>query len=125
MFHAIKSRWHSSSGYKDVLVLAIPLVITTSAGSLQSFIDRMFLSWFDPNALAATVPAALVSMTLTAVFLGLASYVGVFVAQYYGAREPCTNWRGSLAGFLHHSPVSAGGDSDLLLYSSDISNDWS
>ncbi|MDC1513852.1 MATE family efflux transporter [Porticoccaceae bacterium] len=87
MFHAIKSRWHSSSGYKDVLVLAIPLVITTSAGSLQSFIDRMFLSWFDPNALAATVPAALVSMTLTAVFLGLASYVGVFVAQYYGARD--------------------------------------
>ena len=87
MFHAIKSRWHSSSGYKEVLVLAIPLVITTSAGSLQSFIDRMFLSWFDPNALAATVPAALVSMTLTAVFLGLASYVGVFVAQYYGARD--------------------------------------
>ena len=87
MFHAIKSRWHSPSGYKEVLVLAIPLVITTSAGSLQSFIDRMFLSWFDSNALAATVPAALVSMTLTAVFLGLASYVGVFVAQYYGARE--------------------------------------
>ena len=87
MFHAVKSRWHSPSGYKEVLVLAIPLVITTSAGSLQSFIDRMFLSWFDPNALAATVPATLVTMTLTAVFLGLAGYVGVFVAQYYGARE--------------------------------------
>lgn len=87
MFHAVKSRWHSPSGYKEVLVLAIPLVITTSAGSLQSFIDRMFLSWFDPNALAATVPATLVTMTLTAVFLGLAGYVGVFVTQYYGARE--------------------------------------
>jgi MATE family multidrug resistance protein len=87
MFHAVKSRWHSPSGYKEVLVLAVPLVITTSAGSLQSFIDRMFLSWFDPNALAATVPATLVTMTLTAVFLGLAGYVGVFVAQYYGARE--------------------------------------
>ncbi len=87
MFHAIKSRWHSPGGYKDVLVLAIPLVITTSAGSLQSFIDRVFLSWFDSNALAATVPAAMVSMSFTAVFLGLASYVGVFVAQNYGARE--------------------------------------
>ena len=86
MFHAVKSRWHSPSGYKEVLVLAIPLVITTSAGSLQSFIDRMFLSWFDPNDLAATVPATLVTMTLTAVFIGLAGYVGVFVAQYYGAR---------------------------------------
>ncbi|ETN91957.1 Na(+)/drug antiporter [Gammaproteobacteria bacterium MOLA455] len=87
MFHTIKSRWHSPGGYKDVLVLAIPLVITTSAGSLQSFIDRVFLSWFDSNALAATVPAAMVSMSFTAVFLGLASYVGVFVAQNYGARE--------------------------------------
>jgi len=87
MFHAVKRRWHSPSGYKEVLVLAIPLVITTSAGSVQSFIDRMFLSWFDPNALAATVPATLVTMTLTAVFIGLAGYVGVFVAQYYGARE--------------------------------------
>ncbi|MDC0588565.1 MATE family efflux transporter [Porticoccaceae bacterium] len=87
MFHAIKRRWHSPSGYREVLVLAVPLVITTSAGSLQSFIDRMFLSWFDSNALAATVPATLVTMTLTAVFIGLAGYVGVFVAQYYGARE--------------------------------------
>ena len=87
MFHALKSRWHSPSGYKEILVLAIPLIVTTSAGSLQSFIDRVFLSWFDSNALAATVPAAMVSMSFTAVFLGLASYIGVFVAQYYGARE--------------------------------------
>ena len=68
MLLAVKRRWHSPGGYKEVLVLAIPLIITTSSGSLQSFIDRMFLSWFDSNALAATVPAALVSMILTAFF---------------------------------------------------------
>ena len=87
MLLAVKRRWHSPGGYKEVLVLAIPLIITTGSGSLQSFIDRMFLSWFDSNALAATVPAALVSMTLTAFFLGLASYVAVLVAQHYGARD--------------------------------------
>ena len=87
MLRAVKRRWHSPSGYKEVLVLAIPLVITTSSGSLQSFIDRMFLSWFDSNALAATVPAAMICFTLTALFVGTASYVGVFVAQYFGARE--------------------------------------
>ena len=80
MLSVIQRRWHSRGGYKEVLVLAIPLIVTTSSGSLQSFIDRMFLSWFDSNALAATVPAAFVVMTLTALFLGLASYVGVFVA---------------------------------------------
>ena len=87
MLQVVKRRWYSPDGYKEVLLLAIPLIITTGSGSLQSFIDRMFLSWFDSNALAATVPAALVSMTLTAFFLGLASYVAVFVAQHYGARE--------------------------------------
>ena len=87
MLLAVNRRWHIPGGYKEVLVLAIPLIITTGSGSLQSFIDRMFLSWFDSNALAATVPAALVSITLTAFFLGLASYVAVLVAQHYGARD--------------------------------------
>jgi len=87
MFRALKRRWHSPSGYKEVLVLSIPLIITTSSGSLQSFIDRMFLAWFDSNALAATVPAFFVCFTLTSIFLGISSYVGVFVAQYQGARE--------------------------------------
>ena len=87
MLRAVKRRWHSPSGYKEVLILAIPLVITTSSGSLQSFIDRMFLSWFDSNALAATVPAFLVCFTLTSLFLGIASYVSVFVAQHYGAGQ--------------------------------------
>jgi multidrug resistance protein, MATE family len=87
MLSAITSRWHSRGGYKEVLVLAIPLVVTTGSTSLQSFIDRMFLSWYDAKALAATVPSAMVGLTLTALFLGLASYVGVLVAQYYGARD--------------------------------------
>jgi MATE family multidrug resistance protein len=87
MLRAIKRRWRSSSGYKEVLVLAIPLIITTSSGGLQSFIDRMFLSWFDSNALAATVPATMICITLTSLFIGTASYVGVFVAQYYGAQD--------------------------------------
>lgn len=87
MLSAAQRRWHSTGGYKEVLVLAIPLIITTGSGSLQSFIDRMFLSWFDSNALAATVPAAMVSLSLTALFLGVASYVAVLVAQYYGARD--------------------------------------
>lgn len=87
MFRALKRRWHSPSGYKEVLVLSIPLIITTSSGSLQSFIDRMFLAWFDSNALAATVPAFFVCFTLTSLFLGISSYAGVFVAQYQGARE--------------------------------------
>ena len=87
MLNAVFNRWRRPNGYKDVLVLAIPLIVTTSSSGLQSFIDRIFLSWFDSNALAATVPAFLVCFTLSAVFLGIASYASVFVAQYYGAKQ--------------------------------------
>ena len=87
MFHAIKSRWHSPSGYKEVLVLAIPLVITQVQAACKALSTGCFSLGLIPMPLAATVPAAMVSMSFTAVFLGLASYVGVFVAQYYGARE--------------------------------------
>ena len=87
MLNAVVNRWHRPNGYKDVLVLAIPLIVTTSSSGLQSFIDRIFLSWFDSNALAATVPAFLVCFTLSAVFMGVASYVSVFVAQYYGSQQ--------------------------------------
>ena len=104
MFNAVLNRWRSPNGYKDVLMLAIPLVVTTSSSGVQSFIDRVFLSWFDSNALAATVPAYLVCFTLSAIFLGVASYVSVFVAQYYGSRQlnnvGAVVWQGIYVAFF-------------------------
>lgn len=87
MFRAIKNRWHSRSGYKEVLVLAIPLIVTTCSGSVQSFIDRIFLANLDSNALAATVPAAMIFFSFVALFMGTAGYVSVFVAQNFGAGD--------------------------------------
>lgn len=87
MFRTIKNRWYSRGGYKEVLVLAIPLIVTTCSGSVQSFIDRLFLANLDYNALAATVPAAMICFSFIALFMGTAGYVSVFVAQHYGAGE--------------------------------------
>ena len=87
MFSPLKQRWHSPGGYRQVLTLAIPLVITTSITGVQSFIDRLLLSWYSTEALAATVPSSMVCITLSSVFMGIASYIGVFVAQFYGAEQ--------------------------------------
>lgn len=84
---AIKSRWREPSGYKDILNIAIPLIITTGSFSLQIFVDRLFLANYSSDAIAASVPAGLISFSLTSLFVGLASYVGTFVAQFYGARQ--------------------------------------
>ena len=87
MLKAIKHRWTSAGGYKDVLKIAIPLILSTGAWSILLFVDRMFLAWYSPEAIAAAMPAGMASFALLCLFIGTAAYVGTFVAQYYGAKE--------------------------------------
>ena len=83
----IKHRWHAESGYREVLKLAFPLILSTGSISIQHFVDRMFLTWHSPEAIAASVPGGIVSFTLMCLFIGTAAYVNTFVAQYYGAKQ--------------------------------------
>jgi len=80
-------RWHAESGYHEVLKLALPLILSTGSTSIQHFIDRTFLTWLSPEAIAAAVPGGIVSFTLMCLFIGTAAYVNTFVAQYYGAKQ--------------------------------------
>lgn len=84
----LKNRWTEKNGYGEVLKLAFPLILSTGSWSLQHFIDRMFLTWYSPAAIAASLPAGMVNWTLVSLFVGMAAYVNTFVAQYYGARRP-------------------------------------
>lgn len=88
--------------------LALPLIISTGAGSLQMVIDRIFLTWYSADAMAGAMQAGIASLTITSLFIGTASYVNTFVAQYSGAgRDERTGpavWQGIyfslLAGIL-------------------------
>lgn len=81
----IIKRWKSEGGYRDVLVLAIPLIISTGTTSVLHFVDRVFLAWYSAEALAAAMPASMMAHTFMSLFLGIGGYTSVFVAQYYGA----------------------------------------
>ena len=83
----IKQRWSCNGGYYDVLKIAIPLILATGSYSVLHFIDRMFLTWYSPEAIAASTPAGILNFTLTSFFIGTASYVSTFVAQYFGAKQ--------------------------------------
>jgi multidrug resistance protein, MATE family len=85
LFQALAGRWRDKGGYRELLVTAVPLVLSTGTWSLQTFIDRMFLAWYSPQAIAASMPASLLQFTIMSIFIGTASYAGTFVAQYYGA----------------------------------------
>ena len=80
-----KDRWEGRGGWKELLAVSFPLILSTSAASLQHFIDRLFLSWFSPEAIAAAMPAGMLQFTLLSIFIGTAGYSSTFVAQYYGA----------------------------------------
>jgi len=87
MINTIKSRWYREGGYQDVLRIAIPLVLSTGSLSIQHFVDRMFLTWYSSETIAAVLPAGLINFSLMSIFIGTAAYVNTFVAQYYGARR--------------------------------------
>lgn len=83
----IRERYTSPCGYREVLNLSIPLILSTGSWSIQQFIDRIFLSWYAADALAAAFPANMLNWTILSLFIGTAGYVNTFVAQYYGSRQ--------------------------------------
>lgn len=96
--------WTTPGGGREVLKLAIPLVVSTSSWTIMHFIDRLFLLWHSEKAMAAALPAGLMSFSVECFFLGVAAYVNTFVAQYCGANRPerigLATWQGVWLGFL-------------------------
>lgn len=80
--------WQRESGGRDVLAIALPLILSTASWSVMHFFDRMFLFWHSQNEMAAALPAGMLHWTCFAFPLGVASYVTTFVAQYHGAGRP-------------------------------------
>ena len=110
---ALRRRWTEPGGYREVLAMAFPLILSTATWSLLQFTDRMFLTWYSPAAVAASAPAGVLNYALMSIFIGAAGYVSTFVAQYHGAGQPerigPALWQGvwlSLAGALLLLPVA-------------------
>ncbi len=77
--------WTRKCGGRDVLQIAIPLVVSTMSYTIMQFCDRLFLAWHDTLDLAAVVPAGVLSWTVMSLPMGVAMYATTFVAQYFGA----------------------------------------
>ena len=96
-------RWGQANGYRDVLRIGLPLVISMASTTVMHFTDRVFLSNYSLDSIAAAMPAGITSFLFLSFFMGVASYQNVFVAQYTGSgashRVGASLWQGLYFAF--------------------------
>ncbi|MCA8998503.1 MAG: MATE family efflux transporter [Planctomycetaceae bacterium] len=89
---------------RELVHVAFPLVISAGSVSLMNIVDRSFLTLLSVDALAASMPASMLSWTLMSIPFGLAGYTNAFVSQYEGAGKPDrvagAMWQGLLVALL-------------------------
>lgn len=93
-----------SGGMKEVLLIALPLALSSACNAVNLFVDRMMLTWYSPQAMAAGFPAGITAFAIASIFVGTIGYTGSFVAQYVGAkmdhRVGVAIWQGMLLALI-------------------------
>lgn len=91
-------RWSAKNGYKESLIIGMPLVISMMSSTVMTFTDRIFLGNYSLEALGASLPASIAAFLFLSFFIGVVEYVSVFVSQYTGAcrheRVGAAMWQG-------------------------------
>ncbi len=80
--------WEGAGGGREVLLMAYPLILGHMSFTIQTFVDRLFLTWYSPEAVAGAVTGLFTVWSLIALFTGTGEYLTTFVAQYFGAGRP-------------------------------------
>lgn len=70
---------------RDLLRLALPMVVSQGAFAAMVFTDRIFMSYIDPAHIAAALGGGVAAFFCFSLFTGLITYGNALVAQYYGS----------------------------------------
>ncbi len=99
------------SSIRSILMLAVPLTLSTTGHTLMQVLDGLFLANYSEDAIAAIGPAGMMAFTLQSLFLGAAGYTSTFVAQYKGAgrqeRVGAAVWQGIYFSLIASAVVIA------------------
>ncbi len=90
----------SKSTTKELLRLALPMVVSQGAFAVMIFTDRLFMSYMDSAHIAAALGGGVAAFFCMSFFTGLISYGNAMVAQYYGARKYAQCTRATTQGML-------------------------
>lgn len=96
---------------KYMLKLAAPMVVTNISFTVMQFVDRFMVSRLGTTALAAILPASIISFIPASFLLGVMTSVNTFVSQSLGRGEKgdCSNycWQMIYMGLVHFAVVLA------------------
>lgn len=84
----IRKRHQEPQGYAEILRVGLPLVAGMASSTVMQFTDRLFLSRYSVDAIAAALPASVASMTIVLTLMGVCGYTSVLIAQYVGSNSP-------------------------------------
>jgi len=94
-----------------MLKLAAPTVMTTISFTIMQFVDRVMVSRLGTDALAAILPAGVVSFVPSSFAIGAMTSLSTFVSQSLGRgdRRDCSNyfWQMTYVGFAYFVVVLA------------------
>lgn len=88
-----KIKFRKNGDIKDVLVVALPMLLSMSFDTLMTFVDRLFLSRLGPAEMNASLGAGGMNLVLITFFTGMISYTTAMVAQRFGAgkKQECAS----------------------------------
>lgn len=78
---------HAPGGVREMLAVALPMVVSHACETLMIFTDRLFLSRLGPIHMNASMGGGLSMFMVMTFFLGLTGYTTALVAQYLGAGQ--------------------------------------
>ncbi|MDD5064357.1 MAG: MATE family efflux transporter [Phycisphaerae bacterium] len=106
-----KNHITDESSLKYMLKLAAPMVVTNISFTVMQFVDRFMVSRLGTEALAAILPAGIISFVPVSFAIGVMTSVNTFVSQSLGRgqKKDCSNycWQAIYMGLAYIVLVAA------------------
>ncbi len=80
-----ESRAVPAGGVRELMAVAMPMVVSHACDTVMTFTDRLFLSRLGPEEMNAAMSGGLTSFMMMTFFMGLIGYTTALVAQYLGS----------------------------------------
>ena len=94
------SGYKDPGGIKELLILAVPMIISTACDGVMTFTDRLFLARVGSEQMNAALGGGVAMQMLTFFFMGLTGYTTALVAQYFGAGERSNTTKAAFQAIL-------------------------